>query len=652
MRDLVLPMAILLVQVVLFFRLPLFSAEWLIPYDLAGYHLPLATHIVESWRGGRFPWWDNTTYCGFPFYANVQTQLFYPGAWPFFAAGLVFGADRMLDVLEWQVALHVWLAGVFAFVFGRRGLGASIPAALLGATIFQLGGFFASQAQHLGVVCTAAWLPWIWLAAIDGSTRRAAVGLAMAWLAGYPSAALVAGVSGALVASFGGRDRALAYAKAVPWAAAMAALQLLPAAELAGLSGAREKAGFTGTGGGVPLQAFISMVWPNYHRIFDATAYSLPWNRSYLYLYCGLLPLGAALLGLVRRGTPLWLRVCAALFTVWMLGETTPLWRAIFPALPARELIVPELAIMAFILAVAAAAVCGVRGLPDRTVWAAVAIAWADLTLAGSGNSLHTGRRADTPVVTPSSFEGSAETLRRLRELTGGGSIRPPWRIDVLNDSTNWAASGPVHAIPMATGNDPLALARVKEVRRLFAHGDAWMHYYTVNKPASPVLDFLNVRYLLHWETAPGAALPGHELRENADALPRFFLVNRTVAAGRLEEIDLRSEALVEGTAPWANPTGGQGAVTVELYGSSRVRLRVNAPSGGAFLVTSEAHYPGWQAAIDGAPAPIAITNRAFRGLAVPGGEHLVTMRFRPWILAWGAALTAAAVLQIGRAHV
>lgn len=645
MRDWALPLAILLVQVALFLRLPLFAADWLIPYDLPGYHLPLATHIVESLRAGRFPLWDNTTYCGFPFYANVQTQMFYPGAWPFFAAGAALGAERMLDILEWQVALHVWLGGAMAFGLARRGLGASVPAALLGATVFQLGGFFASQAHHLGVVCTAAWLPLVWLAALEGSTRRAAVGLAMGWLAGYPAAALVAGASGGLVAAMNGRG--MAYAKGVVWAAALTGVQLLPAVELASWAGARDKAAYTGTGGGVPLQAFISMVWPNYHHVFEPAAYKLPWNRSYLYLYCGLLPLGAAIAGLVRRRTPGWVRVGAAVFTVWMLGETTPVWRWVFPALPARELIIPELVIMAFILTVAVAAVCGLRGLPDRMAWAAVAIAWADLTLAGSGTSLHAARRADTPLVTPSSFEGSAETLRKLREVTSaGGTVTPPWRIDVINDSTNWAASGPVHGIPMATGNDPLALSRIKEVRRIFARGDAWMHYYTVDKPESPVLDLLNVRYLLHWETAPGAALPGHELRENADALPRFFLVNRWVTWKRLEEIDIRREALVESDSGiWENPRSeAPDPVVVELYGSSRVRLRVKVPAGGAFLVTSEAYYPGWQAEIDGQPHDLVLANRAFRGLMLLPGEHVVTMRFRPWILAWGVVVSALAM--------
>ncbi len=39
-------------------------------------------------------------------------------------------------------------------------------------------------------------------------------------------------------------------------------------------------------------------------------------------------------------------------------------------------------------------------------------------------------------------------------------------------------------------------------------------------------------------------------------------------------------------------------------------------------LATSEAWYPGWRASIDGRPAPLLVTNAAFRGLALPPGRH------------------------------
>lgn len=645
------PFAVLLAQVLLFFRAPLFTQTWIIPFDLPNYHLPLATHAAGSLGSLRFPLWDNYTYCGFPFYANVQTQLFYPLAWPFFALANLLGLDRMLDLLEWQVALHVWLGGILTWRF-LRAQGTSEAAALLGATTFQLGGFFASQAQHLGVVCAAAWLPLAWHAARAGRSVQLAAALAMSYLAGYPAAAVFVGGSAAIVGFLSQQRRAVMLA--APLAIALAGMQLFPALELAAWSGAPQRGEFGGTGGGVPVQGFISLVWPNYHRIFDPAEYKLSWNRSFLYLYCGLLPLGLALVALFRPRTPWWARAMVFITLIWMIGETNPAWRALFPGLPGqlRSILTPEHAIMGFVLSIGTLAALGARGLPERWIWLAVILAWIDLTYTGSSNTLNTGLRSETPLVSSREFEGSAETLAKTRELTH--RTLPPARIDIANDSMNWAAAAPVLGIPTATGNDPLCLARIKDVRLLFARGDRWMHYYTVDKPESPILDLLNVRYLVAWEQSPeagalpqAAALPGHQLRENTNALPRFFLAAETRAAESREaalallaapDFDPRRLAIIEAPSPALPASPGE--VIVEAYGSSRVRLRVDA-SGPAFLVSSETYYPGWHAEIDGQPSPIILTNVAFRGLAVPAGTHTVTMRFQPSILWWSLALSA-----------
>ena len=76
-------------------------------------------------------------------------------------------------------------------------------------------------------------------------------------------------------------------------------------------------------------------------------------------------------------------------------------------------------------------------------------------------------------------------------------------------------------------------------------------------------------------------------------------------------------------------------------YRSPRLVLDVESPQP-AFLVTSEAHYPGWRAFLDGVETPIAMTNAAFRGLPVPAGRHRVEMRFEPAILARSAAVSIA----------
>jgi len=56
------------------------------------------------------------------------------------------------------------------------------------------------------------------------------------------------------------------------------------------------------------------------------------------------------------------------------------------------------------------------------------------------------------------------------------------------------------------------------------------------------------------------------------------------------------------------------GSVRVIEYTARSVMLESHSPAP-AFLVTSEAYYPGWRAFVDGRPERLALTNVAFRGL-------------------------------------
>src|SRR4051794_14782352 len=148
------PFAVLIAQPLILFRTTLFSKTTHIPWDLTGFHVPLASFVVEAIRSGRFPLWDPYTYAGYPFHADLRAQLFYPPAWLGFALG-VFRDDAIFYWLEWLVALHLVLGGAGAYLLLRR-LACERAAALFGATAFQLGCFFVSQPQHLGAVSAAA----------------------------------------------------------------------------------------------------------------------------------------------------------------------------------------------------------------------------------------------------------------------------------------------------------------------------------------------------------------------------------------------------------------------------------------------------------------------------------------------------------------
>jgi len=129
--------------------------------------------------------------------------------------------------------------------------------------------------------------------------------------------------------------------------------------------------------------------------------------------------------------------------------------------------------------------------------------------------------------------------------------------------------------------------------------------------------------------------------------LPRFFLVsevrraanlNEALSALRAREFDPRRMAVVEGLGPTERL--GTGEVRVLRYTAREVDLETDTTAG-AFLVSSEVHYPGWRAWVGGRERPLVLTNGAFRGLAVPAGRHRVRMRFAPRILWWGLGVSA-----------
>jgi uncharacterized membrane protein YfhO len=102
-------------------------------------------------------------------------------------------------------------------------------------------------------------------------------------------------------------------------------------------------------------------------------------------------------------------------------------------------------------------------------------------------------------------------------------------------------------------------------------------------------------------------------------------------------------EAVVEGL-PADREGLGAGEVKVSAYMANRVQLEV-AATAPAYLVTSEAMYPGWEATVNGKPAPLLMTNGAFRGLALPSGASSIVMEYHPRYFAFSAFLSAAALL-------
>ena len=677
------PMLVLLAEVLAFFRHILFYGHYAIPWDFRAYHLSQAWFIARSFARGELPLWDPYTYCGVPFYANLTAQLFYP---PALAAVLLSnwtGGPHLLYWLELQMVAHVFLAGAFTYWLLRR-LGVGKAPALLGATIYQIGAYTASQAEHLGAIDAAAWLPlawlcvvslgdrfrWRWLAALAGA-------LAMSILAGFPATTAVVFISCFLLAATLLLRRTspwllVAIAFAAVWAVLLAAIQLFPTLQLSSLSVARYRSHYLGTGGGMPLQALVSLVLPNHYGIFqfDGATWKHPWEVTFLYTYCGLPALLLAPLAvLYRRSRHAACFALLALFAaLWMLGDSTPIGKAIFLSLPdaVKGSLYAQFALCAFSLAIALLAGLGAQQLINgRPRWlraAAVAIVAVDLIAAGSARPFNTVDDRLDPGIGYDHFAGVPQIPEEIRRLTNRQA--PPWRVDVMQGSSDLITHGPLFEFPSANGNDPFAMVRLMQVRLSFCQGVNWGRYYEIANPDSPLLKLLNVRYVIAsrvlekpGELFPVLELPGTHIYENPGVLPRFFLVSRVqraanmesaLAALRARDFDPRMEAVVEGPLSPAPgpPTAPPASVRLLAYGARQFTVQTEAAAP-AFLVTSETAYPGWHAFLDGQERTPLMTNAAFRGLPVPAGKHIVKMRFDPEILWRSAWVTLAASIAL-----
>ncbi|MBI3914833.1 MAG: YfhO family protein [Chloroflexi bacterium] len=139
---------------------------------------------------------------------------------------------------------------------------------------------------------------------------------------------------------------------------------------------------------------------------------------------------------------------------------------------------------------------------------------------------------------------------------------------------------------------------------------------------------------------------------ENRNAFPRAFLAHRAEivaddrALARMRQGDFDPTRLVllnEGEAMDGLPSTTN-EVTITEYEPEHVTLRVETDQPG-YLILADSWYPGWEATVDGKPAPIYRADYIFRAVALEPGEHEVVFEYRPASFAIGAAISAASLI-------
>lgn len=152
----ILAAAALVLLTFLFFWKILLTNLILVGVDTFLYFYPYKAYVSEALRQGRLPLWNPHLFMGAPLLANSQVGLFYPPNW------LFIWLDPPRQV-AWSIGLHIALAGLFMLAYARGSLALRWAGSLAAAIIFSLGGYLGAQVEHINQLNAAVWLPLLFL---------------------------------------------------------------------------------------------------------------------------------------------------------------------------------------------------------------------------------------------------------------------------------------------------------------------------------------------------------------------------------------------------------------------------------------------------------------------------------------------------------
>jgi hypothetical protein len=174
----------------------------------------------------------------------------------------------------------------------------------------------------------------------------------------------------------------------------------------------------------------------------------------------------------------------------------------------------------------------------------------------------------------------------------------------------------------------------------------------------SPVLDMLNVRYVVHRGRPPASIHPDFSSPEywivtNRFALPRPYVPERveTVADDKErlakladEHFDPRRVAYVEEPIDLPSTCRGSAKIVEEIPTRIKMSLDMQTPG---LVVLADLWDAGWHAYYNGNAVRILRTNHAVRGVAVPAGKGDLEFRYEPASVAWGLRFCGLALLVL-----
>jgi hypothetical protein len=285
-------------------------------------------------------------------------------------------------------------------------------------------------------------------------------------------------------------------------------------------------------------------------------------------------------------------------------------------------------------------------------------LAWGGLALLAVADVLPPGHRVNA-MVPADLVARRPETAARLREA-GAERIHvmeseaaPGAALALAGRSASrWGLAG-------SYGVDSLALPtrpqlRLGELFREQAGGPGMVRLLEAGAVTDVVARQTEIPGLVARETVESPPLPPVHVFQVPRPLPRSYVVGHVVPAAGEDalrslldpDFDLRTTATLDGEAPSTTAADFTGTSWIATHAPDRVELSVETSATG-YVVLLDGYDPGWEATVDGEPAHVFRANYGFRAVAVPAGEHVVQMRYRPPAVTAGLFVSSLALAGI-----
>lgn len=657
-----------------------------VPFDIEGYHYPLADYAFLALKDGRWPQWDPSIYSGMAFAANPQVALFYPGTWLMFLAAA--NRERLsYQALEDLTLAHVALAFTLCTLWLSRKKLAPL-ASVMGAAVFAFSGYMCIQLQHFGMIIAYAWMPFAFLGIDEAAERgswkpmwKTAVASALAFLGGYPPTWLVFSLAVFVYALVrpGTWKLATWTMLALVFSLALCAVQLLPSWEATQYRNPELRYGI----GIKDPMYFLSYLIPNFYDFGLNVPIGTNFGKEYLYLGApGLLGFALALrprnwpaiLAPLASGIACLIVVTNPYALVWdsikwsaLLSDVVRSAYFLAGLSPAFALITAigldsflskkDVSVPAWLRPVALAAMAGWaifdlvrwRNASFLPGWASSWDAVAMLVLFTLGLIVYRaseGRARMWMGVAVVLFAAidykSFGTSMRQNAVVGQGTVYSWKEFGAMNTEAYLTLRPPApdhmsdYRIMMTDFSPAPSTSRhirwttpmgfdpfiSREYLNLITRRGKWIDDRSLDLDP---LDPDNMRVFGAKYVITGEAGPRYKgLLEN----PRYKMVGANDSYYKVfEYLDAKPIYQFPGT------------VNVTKRVPEHRVLQVDSSQGGT-LTWSEQWFPGWKATIDGQTVPIGRWEEAFQSIEVPAGKHTVEFVYHEHLLPLGAAVS------------